>query len=644
MLRHLRASWRPIAISCALFCLNAYICRELFTASFLSNLSSNEGAFVSIARFFLQHPTDWRWFPWFNTGMPMENAYQPLLPVVSALTAAVSGWPIERAFHFVLAMAWCLGPVTLFWFVYDWSESLATGFFAGLVYAVASPAEWSIPILRLHGDGWGSLRLFNLIHYAEDPHIVALTLLPLALLFLRRRMLVPAIVASAAVVLTNAFGAVDLAIGGICIALAARGGFRKLLVTGVVAWLWISPWLSPSLIARISQDQWGPRGVFHGGPAIAGAIAALVLFWWLVNRYMARPFERFAVLFALPICAIPMVFFRFDLTLVPQASRYQLELEMAAAIVIACLLARIPGRNRVVAALIVAAIWPAAASRRFAKNLIQPIDITQTIQYKTDEWLNRNLPGERTLVSGDTEFIYNVLSDNPQMSGGHQPTVPNLVERFAVYTIYTGENAGNRDAEDSILWLKAYGNLAVTVPGEKSRENYHPIVHPHKFDGLLPVLWHDEDDTIFAVPQRSASLAHVVPQSAIAAREPIHGLDVDPVRPYVAALDDPSLPVASLTWNGPSHARILTAMKPDQVLSVQESFAPGWRASVAGNEIPVRKDGIGLMVLDPHCNGPCEVDLWYGVSTEGWVCRLFSALASLALLRLAWSRLMAVPQ
>ena len=34
-------------VAFGLFCLNAYICRELFTAGFLGNLSSNEGAFVS---------------------------------------------------------------------------------------------------------------------------------------------------------------------------------------------------------------------------------------------------------------------------------------------------------------------------------------------------------------------------------------------------------------------------------------------------------------------------------------------------------------------------------------------------------------------------------------------------------------------
>lgn len=219
------------------------------------------------------------------------------------------------------------------------------------------------------------------------------------------------------------------------------------------------------------------------------------------------------------------------------------------------------------------------------------------------------------------------------MSGGHEPTVPNLVDRLAIYELYTDDGAGDHAAEYSTIWLKAFGNSAITVPGVKSRENYHPFAHPHKFDGLLPVLWHEEDDTIFGVPQRSGSLAHVVPRSAIVARAPLHGADVEPVRPYIAALDDPALPLASLKWEGPSRARITAGMTAGQVISVQESYAPGWRAAVGIREVPISKDGIGLIVIDPHCQGPCEVNLWYGVSTEAWLCRILSAVAILYLIR-----------
>jgi hypothetical protein len=564
--------------------------------------------------------------------MPIETAYHPLLPVLTALLSAVARAPIEHAFHFFLAVAWCAGPVTLFWFVYDWSESLTAGAVAALVYTLTSPAEWFIPVLRLHEPGGaGSLRLFNLIHYAEDPHIVALTLLPVALLYIRRGNRPAAIIASAAVVLTNAFGAVDLAIGGLCIVLALRRGVKSLLLIGVVAWLWISPWLTPTLIRLMARDQWGARGVFHAGPGFAIALAILSGIWYFTRNW-TRPIDRFAVLFVPLLCTIPLGFFLFDLTLVPQASRYQLELEMAVAIGFGCLVAHLPQRNVLFAILLAAGIWQTIESRRFARTLIRPIDITQSIQYKTNDWLRRNLPGQRAMVSGDVEFLTDVLSENPQMSGGHEPTVPNLVERFAIYEIYTGAAAGDKDAEISLLWLKAFGNHAVTVPGEKSREAYHPFAHPHKFDGLLPVLWHDEDDTIFAVPQQAPTLAWVIPRNATVMREPIHGADVDPIRPYVAALDHPAL----LTWQSPSRAHISALVQPGQVLSIQETWAPGWTASA-----PIHKDGLGLIVIEPNCAGACEVDLRYGPDTETWLCRAFSLIATVIIAALFIVRLVA---
>jgi len=269
-------------------------------------------------------------------------------------------------------------------------------------------------------------------------------------------------------------------------------------------------------------------------------------------------------------------------------------------------------------------IRQASIFREFASTLVHPIDITKTIEYKTAVWIDHNLPGQRVLLAGDTEYIFNLFSDNPQMSAGHEPTAPNWMQRVAVFTIQTGMNAGDHDAEYSIFWLKAYGNQAVYVPGPNSREHYHAVVHTHKFDGLLPVLWHDEDDTIYRVPQRSQSMAHVVPPAAIVVRQPIHGLDLDPARAYVAALDDTSLPLADLSWTSPTHATIRTAMNRDQVVSVQETYMPGWRARIGTRDVPVHGDKLGLIVIEPDCSGPCQIDLSFGVTPEGWICRILS--------------------
>ena len=645
MARSFSAHWRPIVLSLALFALNAYICHGLFSAGFLNNLSSNEGTGTSLARFFQNHGTLHGWFPWFNAGMPIENVYQPLMPAMAAIAASLSGWPIVRALHFVLAVFYCLAPVTLFWFALEWSGSILIAFIAGLTCSLVSPAALLIPILGLHANGlWGGLRLYNMIHYGEDAHNIALVLLPLALLFLRRAIVrrnasnfVATVVLCAAVVLTNAFGAVDLAIGGLCMVLALNRGLTVLAPAGIAAYLWISPLMPPSLIDLMRRDQWGEHGSFHSGMRawlITFAVLAVFALLWLAGRRLKSALERFSLFFAFWMCLIPVAWFFFDTALTNQANRYQLEMEMALCLCFACLCARIPWRTVVVAIILLCGIRQTIVLRRYARNLIQPIDISRTIEYKVDQWIDRNLPGQRTMIAGDPEFLLNVLSDNPQMSGGHEPLAPNWEQRVAVYTIYTGANAGVHDAEYSILWLKAFGNQAIYVAGEKSRENYHAIVNPHKFDGLLPVLWHDEDDTIFGVPQRSRSLAHVIPKQAAIAREPIHGLDVDPVRPYVAALDDPALPLAEMSWQGTSRATIHTQMKRDQAISVQVSYAPGWRATVEGKQIPVRRDGIGLMVLEPGCDGVCNVRLEFGATTELWVCRIVSLLSTFAMIAL----------
>jgi hypothetical protein len=640
------ARWRPILLSLLIFGLNVYICRELFGIGFLNNLSSNDGAFISLARFYQLHGTGHGWFPWFNAGMPIENAYQPLLPATAAMVGWVSGWPIAQAFHFVLALFYCCGPVTLFWFAWEWSESLTTAFLAGLLYSLTSPAELLIPVLRIpfHGQ-WGALRLYNLIHYAEDPHNVALTLLPLALLFLHRAIMrrdfpniAAAIIFCASVVLTNAFGGVDLAIGGLCMVLALTRGLSVLITVGVAAYLSVSPWLPPSLIDRMRNDQWGARGYFNSGTRAwlsAFAVVAVFAMLWFAGRRLKSTLERFSLLFAFWMCIVPLGFFLLDLTLVPQGSRYQLEMEMALCLWFACLCAHIPWRAAVIAAALLGGVWQTVLYRRYARELIRPVDIAQTIEYKVDKWMDRNLAGQRTLISGDPEYLYNVFSNNPQMIGGHEPTAPNWEQLVAVYTIYTGTGAGEHDAEYSLLWLKAFGNQAVYVPGEKSRENYHGVAHPHKFDGLLPVLWHEEDDTIFGVPQRTRSMAHVIPAGAVVARAPVNGLDVGPLRPYVAALDDAMLPLADMQWDGTSRAVIRGPMKRGQVISVQVNYAPGWRATVEGRDVPVRKDGIGLLLVEPGCDGPCEVRLEFGATREAWVCRILSGLVTLGVIALA---------
>ncbi|MBV8845448.1 MAG: hypothetical protein JO307_21785 [Bryobacterales bacterium] len=77
---------------------------------------------------------------------------------------------------------------------------------------------------------------------------------------------------------------------------------------------------------------------------------------------------------------------------------------------------------------------------------------------------------------------------------------------------------------------------------------------------------------------------------------------------YVAALDDASLPPDVMEWPRPDRGHIGTTIRPGQVLSVQVSYDPGWLAFANGKQASVTRDGIGLSVIHPVCDGPCSID------------------------------------
>jgi hypothetical protein len=155
---------------------------------------------------------------------------------------------------------------------------------------------------------------------------------------------------------------------------------------------------------------------------------------------------------------------------------------------------------------------------------------------------------------------------------------------------------------------------------------YHPFRNPAKFNGVLPELWRDGDDVIYDVPGPAPSLAHVVTLQELVARAPANGIDVDPLRPYVAALDDRSRAVPRMTWRNNHQIRIDAIAARGELLSVQVNWAAGWHAFVEGAERPMGPDALGFMVINPACNGHCNVDLVYDGGMETKVARWLSLL------------------
>src|SRR5579862_3423391 len=132
-------------LAVVLFCLNVFICRELFGIEYLRHMGSIESAFIGISRLMLEHPGDFlhpAWFPFWYTGIPAQNAYPPLLHAKVALAAAIAHTSPAQAYHWMAAMFYCLGPVTLFALVLRISGSRFAAFWAGMFYSTLSPSAW----------------------------------------------------------------------------------------------------------------------------------------------------------------------------------------------------------------------------------------------------------------------------------------------------------------------------------------------------------------------------------------------------------------------------------------------------------------------------------------------------------------------
>jgi hypothetical protein len=634
---------RAAVYTAILLTLNFYIAGKLLFVEFTDNMQINAGSFLAITRYILAHFPHLNWFPWWFNGIPFENTYTPMLHFMDAAFAWITGASPARAYNFVTGFFYAAGPAFLFLFAWRLTGYLETSFFAALVFSLYSPAAL-FPYFRNDVGLWNAWRFRVLVFWGEGPHVSMLAVLPLTLLAAHRAMTTRryvwcaiAAILMAWTVLVNAFGATDLAIAGACLILAlpAKEMGRSALILGAVgltAYLLACAFLPPSLVQTISHDSPHVDGEFNTATMLKVRVLILpgaAALWW-ATRYVKTYLLRFALLFGYAMFHIVGMAAMLGLPTFPQPHRYSLELELVAALLVALALRpfvlRLPREAKAIA--LVLALAAAARQtihyRRYARLLTTPIDVTQTLDYKAAKWLGANLGDRRTFVSGETGTWLNAFVDTPQMGSGHQPFDPNFdVDAKAGFVIYTGMNAGARDAEISILWLKAFGCQAIHVA--RSRLYLDVFWNPHKFDGVLPLLWREGGHSIYGIPQRVRSLGRVVPEGALVKRPPVNGLDVDEIARYVAALDDPSLPTDVMKWPSPDRGHIDTTLHPGQVLSVQSAYDSGWIAFANGRRARVARDGLGLSVIDANCDGPCSVDFIFAGGLERNICRALSA-------------------
>ena len=636
-----------------IFGLNAYICANLFGLEFSSQMASIEGSYMAISRWAMDNWRDLTWFPLWFDGQPFLGVYQPGFHLTVAALATVTRMSVEHAYHLIAAVAYCAVPVTLFMACFGFTKRLDFAFFSALIYSAISPICLLSPLERLAIHGWLLPKHYqDVVFYGEGPHTAALAMIPLVVLAVhravrqrRRGFLILAPLAVAAVMITNWPGTTGLSMALLAYCLAQLGPGRRVYVLlvaaiGLTAWLIVSPWILPSTILRAFVNAQQSDATHLGTQQILPLLevtAVITALHFLFAKLRADRTFRWFAYFTLIAGAVAIGRDWFGWKLVPQPMRFQLEFDLACAGMVGWLIARglgmLPRRARyaAMAVLLLLAIPQIKTARRYARDLTRPIDVTATAEYRMSKAFEEKLGNRRVYAPGNVSLWMNLFNDVPQMAGCCDQGIPGWEYRLAMYGIYTGDHAFERDAEVSILWMRAYGADAVGVTGPLSTEIIKPYWNWKKFEGVLPAVWREGDNVIYAIPRKVAEPVRVIPKSTLIQVPPVNAMDVAELEKLVGAMEDPAAPVAHFRWLNRHEALVDATVRSGDVVYLQIAQAAGWHAEQDGRRIPLRADALGMMYAEPRSTGKISVQVVYDGGAEAVWAKVLQSLGILAI-------------
>jgi hypothetical protein len=581
---------------------------------------------------------DWlrpSWYPLADAGMPLEYTYAPLVPWLMRIVAILGGVTTSHAFHVAAMAVFCAGPATLFWCAWRLSGCIAYSFAAAALYSLSAPTELITPDVSFAWAHFGDARRMYLAFvWDEVPHLAALAFFPLALLAWvrlseRRRMCdwILAVLTMAATVLANPFGGTLLALALACYIAARRQSWGRIVVAALLAYVLISPWLPPSLLQTIrTNTNLYPEGEWTSNSWKALAIASIA---WLAAAFVLRRlrtdwFTHFWLLLAILLIAIIVPHKYFDWHFMPQSGRYRVTAEpvlcMAAVFGLRILLQRLPRYVPVALALVLmpVAVKQVIAHRRYAKEIVRAAPREQMADFRLARLLQQLPDRTRAFVPGSIAMWLNAFAPVHQMLGGSFPTAVNPVHQLAMHSIYGRDLHSSGEIE--IQWLEAFGVSHFVVAGPASGEFWQPFSDPARFEPKLPVVARDTGTAIYRT--RITSLAHVIAAGDLVPNAPQNGADTGGIARYTnAALRAP----AKFTWTSASTAVVDAPVKTGDVVSVQVNHHRGWRARQNGVPVDVRRDGLGLMVIEPRAPGRSTFTLEYTGGFEALATRAASA-------------------
>ena len=627
----------------------------LFTISYTTNWASIESTFIADARFLLDHWPHPNWQPLWYGGTRWDYIYPPALRYGTAITSRLLGTETVVGYHAYTTTLYCLGIVGVYVLARVGGRSRRYAVVSAALAALVSPAYLFLPQIR-HDAPWHEpQRLRVLVQWGEGPHMSAFALLGFALAasyraleFRRTATLALAALLCAAVVAHNFYGATALAmffpllVWSLWVThrswpLLIRAGLIVILAYGLTAY-----WLVPSYL-RVTADNL--KLVASPGNTWSKVIGLFVLVAFgaaslkFAGRRPLRAWSVFLIgsLVVFSLVVLGHAWFGFRIVGEPVRLIPELDLVMILIGVLAIQHAFSMNLGRgmkttIAVAITVFVLAGSAAYLRHAWHTTNTdLAYRDRVEYRIQEWVSQNSPGERNFVMGAVRFWYNTWEDLPQFGGGSEQGVLNQAIMPAMWEVRLGP-----DPRPSVLWLQCFGTALVTVSDVRSEDPYHDYPFAGKFDGVLPLRYDDSrGNRIYRVPRRFPELARVVRASAIDAALPPRGNnDVERLQIYAAALEKGPDTQPHLEWMGTDNARVHARYSPGEWLLMQMAYDPNWIAETESKRLRTRRDALGQMIVETF-PGEYEIRLSFPTPLENRVG--FGVTAAAAVICLALS-------
>jgi hypothetical protein len=634
----------------------ALLVKPYFKAKYENKWGSIESTFIADARFLAAHWPHPQWQPLWYGGTRFDYIYPPAMRYGAAAISRLTGlWPVQ-AYHFYAALFYALGIAGVYFLMRVGTRSRACAWLGAVATSLMSPIFLFMP--RFRGDAWQlqPQRLGVLVKYGEGPHMSALALIPIALGFtwlaLEKRRpwaIAAAALFSADVAANNFYGATALAVfyptlvWSFWITRQEKRIVAPAVAIPVLAYGLTAFWLVPSYFRVTAENM---KYVSEHGTtwSIWVAVAVAVVYAISTDRLARSRQDRTWPVFIVGCVVFFSVNvlgnFYFNFRVAGEPIRLLPELDMIYIMAIVLALRWMWDRpgialRGVAIVIVLAAFWTAKGYVHHAWQIFPTSpDYQNRVEYRVTDWLWKNMPDARAYPTGSVRFWYDAWHDLPQLGGGSEQGLLNGVVEAAQWETNLGAKP-----EPTVLWMQCLGVDVIYVADQRSQEMFKDFQHPQKLAGVLPVIYDDQQgNLLYRVPRRYAARARVVDRQKLnALQTPRFNDDVEYLSAYAEVIEKGPDAPPTVVRDGTDAMLVRAKVEAGQSIVVQESYDPAWQAWAGGTQVPIRKDAMGLMVVDAP-PGQREVRLEFVTPFENQLGRIATLLTLLVLLGLiAWS-------